>query len=59
MKKHITIFYVLVFVVNSMYSQSLYFPPNTGFWDTISPSSLNWCQSRIDSLQMTQKLLFY
>ena len=32
-------------------SQSLYYPPITGnTWDTISPSQLGWCQSRIDSL---------
>ncbi|MEY3343099.1 MAG: hypothetical protein RL090_783 [Bacteroidota bacterium] len=32
-------------------AQSLYFPPNGGNqWDTISPSSLGWCQNRIDSL---------
>ena len=28
-----------------------YFPPNNSSnWDTISPSSLNWCQEKIDSL---------
>ena len=32
-------------------SQSLYFPPVSGnTWDTLSPASLGWCQSRIDSL---------
>lgn len=32
-------------------SQSLYFPPNgSNQWDTISPSTLGWCQNRIDSL---------
>lgn len=32
-------------------SQSLYFPPTTGnVWDSIAPSSLNYCQDRIDSL---------
>lgn len=32
-------------------AQGLYFPPTTGdAWDTISPESLNWCQSNIDSL---------
>ncbi len=32
-------------------AQSLYFPPTTGtVWDTLSPSSLGWCQPRIDSL---------
>ena len=29
----------------------VYFPQNnTSLWDTISPSSLNWCQDKIDSL---------
>ena len=32
-------------------AQNLYFPPKTGdTWDTISPESLNWCQTNIDSL---------
>lgn len=34
-----------------MHAQSLYFPPVTGnTWDTLSPSSLNWCVDEIDSL---------
>lgn len=33
------------------HAQSLYFPPLTGSaWDTISPTTLNWCQDKIDSL---------
>ncbi|MEY3126358.1 MAG: hypothetical protein RL273_487, partial [Bacteroidota bacterium] len=33
------------------FSQALYFPPNTGNnWDTLSPSALNWCPTKIDSL---------
>lgn len=35
----------------SLTAQNLYFPPNTGNWDTISPSSLNWCADELDSLQ--------
>ena len=32
-------------------AQGLYFPPLTGTtWDTISPTSLGWCQPQIDSL---------
>ena len=32
-------------------AQSLYFPPTAGnTWDTISPQSLGYCQSKIDSL---------
>jgi CubicO group peptidase (beta-lactamase class C family) len=50
MKKIYTFLIVIMasFFVNA---QSLYFPPVTGnAWDTISPQSLNWCQSKIDSL---------
>lgn len=33
------------------YSQTLYFPPNSGTsWDTLSPASLGWCQDKIDTL---------
>ena len=32
-------------------AQSLYFPPNSSaVWDTMPPSALGWCQTRIDSL---------
>ena len=32
-------------------AQSLYFPPNnSAVWDTLPPSALGWCQTRIDSL---------
>lgn len=31
-------------------AQSLYFPPATGTWQTLSPASLGWCDQRIDSL---------
>lgn len=32
-------------------AQSLYFPPTTGnTWETSAPTSLGWCQERIDSL---------
>ncbi len=42
----------IAFIVASFATgaQGLYFPPSTGTWDTISPSSLGWCQPRIDSL---------
>ncbi|MFC2101313.1 serine hydrolase domain-containing protein, partial [Bacteroidota bacterium] len=49
MKKYILII-LLAIHINSN-SQSLYFPPNSGnTWDTISISSMGWCQDRIDSL---------
>jgi CubicO group peptidase (beta-lactamase class C family) len=31
-------------------SQSYYFPPATGQWDTVSPQSLGWCADSIQSL---------
>ncbi len=31
-------------------AQTSYFPPLTGNWETISPSSLGWCNENIDSL---------
>ena len=35
----------------NIHAQSLYFPPTAGnTWDTISPQSLGYCQSKIDSL---------
>ncbi|MFN4298770.1 MAG: serine hydrolase [Thermaurantimonas sp.] len=44
-------FLFLYFQVNTVAAQPLYFPPVTGnVWDTISPQSLGYCQSRIDSL---------
>lgn len=31
-------------------AQDLYFPPNTGNWETQSPGSLGWCEAEVDSL---------
>ncbi|MFN2396893.1 MAG: serine hydrolase, partial [Bacteroidales bacterium] len=32
-------------------SQNLYFPPTSGeVWDTMAPTSLGWCEPKIDSL---------
>ena len=42
--------FLFLFLINGK-SQSLYFPPVSGnVWDTLSPSSLNWCPNKIDSL---------
>ena len=44
----LTIFGCLSFLGKA---QALYFPPLTGdTWDTISPSTLGWCDERIDSM---------
>lgn len=46
------VFVLILAIINSfLYSQSLYFPPLTGStWDTLSISSLGWCQDKMDSL---------
>ena len=40
----------------------LYFPPNTSNWDTLSPSTLNWCpqkiQNKYDYLYSTNSKVF-
>ena len=44
---------ILLFLIISreQVSAQLYFPPVSGSsWDTISPTSLGWCQDKIDSL---------
>jgi CubicO group peptidase (beta-lactamase class C family) len=38
------------FFSGSIQGQSLYFPPQTGTWDSRNPSDLGWCQENIDSL---------
>ena len=50
MRKFI-LFISIIFISFSSKTQSLYFPPTTGStWDTISPTTLGWCDDRIDSL---------
>lgn len=40
-----------IFFALNISGQNLYFPPNNGnTWDTLSPNTLGWCQTRIDSL---------
>lgn len=42
---------LLFFGFYQAFAQNLYFPPTTGnVWDTTSPSSLGYCQPKIDSL---------
>ena len=45
-------FLVLFFAIatKQAQAQTTYFPPNTGTWETITPQSLGWCSSNIDSL---------
>lgn len=50
MKKAIAILFLSIALLQAN-AQTLYFPPLSGSaWDTLSPVSLNWCQSQIDSL---------
>lgn len=45
------IFAILIVLSCFLQGQTLYFPPLTGnTWDTISVSSLGWCQDKMDSL---------
>jgi len=49
--KKLTILFLFLLSLVKAQSQSLYFPPITGnTWDTISPTRLGWCQTRIDTL---------
>lgn len=42
---------LLFFLLNLNLSAQLYFPPNdSSTWETMSPSELNWCPEKIDSL---------
>lgn len=51
MKKTITLWITVLLLCSATQAQTLYFPPLTGdTWDTLQPSSLGWCQNRIDSL---------
>lgn len=50
MKKTLLLFLLLMSFQLSK-AQSLYFPPVVGTnWDTVSASSLGWCQDKLDSL---------
>jgi CubicO group peptidase (beta-lactamase class C family) len=51
MMKKPAAFLAMVMASIFLNAQSLYFPPTTGnTWETISPQTLNWCSSNIDSL---------
>ena len=42
---------ILALFISGFAKSQLYFPPTTGnTWDTISPSSLNWCPDKIQNL---------
>lgn len=49
-KKNVTLLILVFFLSRFAAAQTSYFPPNTGNWETISPSSLGWCNNNIDSL---------
>lgn len=50
MKNRLLLLFFLVSLQGNLKAQSYYFPPATGTWDTIAPSTLNWCQDSIDAL---------
>jgi CubicO group peptidase (beta-lactamase class C family) len=41
---------LFAFAFSIVQGQTLYFPPQTGTWDTRNPADLGWCQDNIDSL---------
>ena len=42
---------IIILISKLSFSQNIYFPPLTGnSWDTLSPSSLNWCPDSVSSL---------
>ena len=49
-KKLIFLLWIWFFLPQFGKAQTTYFPPNTGNWETITPQSLGWCASNIDSL---------
>jgi len=43
--------FILTFLFSGLAKSQLYFPPTTGTnWDTMSPSQLNWCPTKIQNL---------
>ncbi len=51
MKQKLLLILSIILINSSVKAQSLYFPPLTGTtWDSILPSSIGYCQPRIDSL---------
>jgi CubicO group peptidase (beta-lactamase class C family) len=52
MLKNLFILLFLLLCSNIVQSQNLYFPPLTGdTWQTVAPSSLDWCAPHLDSLR--------
>lgn len=52
MKSFLCFCFLLFNIYNNSFAQNLYFPPTAGnTWDTIPPSSLNWCPQKVDSLK--------
>jgi len=49
MKSLRLLFFGLLLGHGALYSQN-YFPPNTGFWDTILPAQLGWCAGELTAL---------
>ncbi len=49
--KRLVIFSIFLFALSQSLSAQSYFPPLSGNqWDTLSPSTLNWCPEKVDTL---------
>ncbi len=47
-------FLMLTLLISGTYNMAraqVYFPPNSGNWDTLHPMRLGWCETKLDSLQ--------
>ena len=42
---------LFLFIVGASYSQSFYFPPAFGVWETTDPEALGWCEDELTDLQ--------
>jgi CubicO group peptidase (beta-lactamase class C family) len=50
MKLRLAILLFLLLSIPHISNSQLYFPPNTGTWETLSPDSLEWCPDKIQEL---------
>ena len=48
--KKLARFFLFVLLAPSFLWGQNYFPPNTGFWDTISPQQMGWCNLELSTL---------
>jgi len=48
--KNLYLFLFYFLLGSTSISSQTYFPPNNGFWDTISPQQLSWCTAELNEL---------